>query len=63
MRRSVTGALSHAGLASNDGMARASGAWFQKETAPQDAFLLTGDDNLIDFRSAIQYRVKIGIGL
>ena len=39
----------------NDGMARATLA---KETAPQDASLLTGDNNLIDLRSAVQYRVK-----
>jgi HflK protein len=36
----------------------ASGVWFQKETAPGDAFLLTGDSNLIDLRSTAQYRVK-----
>jgi membrane protease subunit HflK len=41
--------------ASNDGMARATLA---KEPAPQDASLLTGDNNLIDLRSAVQYRVK-----
>jgi HflK protein len=33
------------------------GVWFQKETAPEDSFLLTGDANLIDLRSAAQYRV------
>jgi HflK protein len=37
---------------------QASGIWFQKETAPEDASLLTGDANLIDLRSAVQYRVK-----
>jgi HflK protein len=36
----------------------ASGVWFQKETTPGDAFLLTGDGNLIDLRSTAQYRVK-----
>ena len=36
----------------------ASGVWFQKETAPGDSFLLTGDGNLIDLRSTVQYRVK-----
>jgi HflK protein len=36
----------------------ASGVWFQKETAPGDSFLLTGDGNLIDLRSTAQYRVK-----
>lgn len=36
----------------------ASGVWFQKETAPGDSFLLTGDANLIDLRSTAQYRIK-----
>jgi HflK protein len=36
----------------------ASGVWFQKETAPGDSFLLTGDANLIDLRSTSQYRIK-----
>ena len=36
----------------------ASGVFFQKETAPSDSFLLTGDGNLIDLRSTAQYRVK-----
>jgi HflK protein len=38
--------------------AAARGAWFQKEAAPEDSFLLTGDGNLIDLRSSVQYRVK-----
>jgi HflK protein len=37
---------------------QAIGIWFQKETAPEDASLLTGDANLIDLKSAVQYRVK-----
>jgi HflK protein len=37
---------------------RISGLWFQKEMAPEDPSLLTGDGNLIDLRSAVQYRVK-----
>ena len=37
---------------------QASGVWFQKETAPGDSFLLTGDGNLIDLRSTAQYRVN-----
>jgi HflK protein len=37
---------------------QAIGIWFQKETALEDASLLTGDANLIDLRSAVQYRVK-----
>ncbi|MDI4234727.1 SO_0444 family Cu/Zn efflux transporter [Bradyrhizobium sp. Arg237L] len=36
----------------------ASGVWFQKETAPGDSFLPTGDANLIDLRSTAQYRIK-----
>jgi HflK protein len=35
-----------------------SGAWFQKDSAPEEPFLLTGDGNLIDLRWALQYRVK-----
>ncbi len=34
------------------------GTWFQKESAPEEPFLLTGDGNLIDLRWAVQYRVK-----
>jgi HflK protein len=34
------------------------GAWFQKDAAPEEPFLLTGDGNLIDLRWAVQYRVK-----
>ena len=34
------------------------GTWFQKEAAPEEPFLLTGDGNLIDLRWAVQYRVK-----
>jgi HflK protein len=37
------------------------GIWFQKETSTEDAFLLTGDSNLIDLRSAAQYRVKLAL--
>jgi HflK protein len=36
----------------------ASGVWFQKEATPGDSFLLTGDANLIDLRSTVQYRVN-----
>jgi HflK protein len=35
-----------------------SGTMFQKEAAPEEPFLLTGDGNLIDLRWALQYRVK-----
>jgi HflK protein len=40
----------------------APGMVFQKEAAPEDAFLLTGDGNLIDLRAAAQYRVKNALG-
>src|SRR6266446_2711364 len=43
---------------SNPGPQQASRVWFQKETAPGDSFLLTGDSNLIDLRSTAQYRVN-----
>src|SRR5438105_3161877 len=43
---------------SNAAPQQASGVWFQKETAPGDSFLLTGDGNLIDLRSTAQYRVN-----
>jgi HflK protein len=43
---------------SNPAPQPASGVWFQKETAPGDSFLLTGDSNLIDLRSTAQYRVN-----
>jgi HflK protein len=43
---------------SNPAPQQASGVWFQKETAPGDSFLLTGDSNLIDLRSTAQYRVN-----
>jgi HflK protein len=37
---------------------QASGVFFQKEAAPEDSALLTGDGNLIDLKSAVQFRVK-----
>ena len=39
-----------------DAMA-ASRSMFQREVGPEDSFLLSGDANLIDLRSVIQYRV------
>jgi HflK protein len=36
--------------------------WFQKDAAPDEPFLLTGDGNLIDLRWALQYRVKDALG-
>lgn len=33
------------------------GLWFQRDTSA-DAFLLTGDVNLVDLRSIVQYRIK-----
>jgi HflK protein len=35
-----------------------SGTWFQRQAAPEEPFLLTGDGNLIDLRWALQYRVR-----
>ncbi len=35
-----------------------SGVFFQKEAGPEDSALLTGDGNLIDLKSAVQFRVK-----
>jgi HflK protein len=43
---------------SNPAPVATQGIWFQKETSTEDSFLLTGDSNLIDLRSAAQYRVK-----
>jgi HflK protein len=43
---------------SNPAPVETQGIWFQKETSMEDSFLLTGDSNLIDLRSAAQYRVK-----
>ena len=37
------------------------GVWSAKETAPEDQSLLTGDSNLIDLRSAVQYQVKTAL--
>ena len=37
------------------------GVWLQKEPAPEEPFLLTGDGNLINLRWAVQYRVKDAI--
>ncbi|MEO8165217.1 MAG: SO_0444 family Cu/Zn efflux transporter, partial [Betaproteobacteria bacterium] len=34
------------------------GTMFQKEAAPDEPFLLTGDGNLIDLRWAVQFRVR-----
>jgi HflK protein len=37
---------------------KARGSWFQREVQEGESFLLTGDGNLIDLRSTVQYRVK-----
>jgi HflK protein len=37
---------------------QASGVFFQKDAAREDSALLTGDGNLIDLKSAVQFRVK-----
>ena len=42
---------------------QASGVWFERAVTPEDAALLTGDDNLIDLRSAVQYRIKDALAL
>jgi HflK protein len=40
-----------------------SGVWFERAVTPEDSALLTGDDNLIDLRSAVQYRIKDALAL
>ena len=37
------------------------GVLFTKETAAEDAALLTGDNNLIDLQSSVRYQVKSGL--
>lgn len=37
---------------------KARGSWFQRDVLEGESFLLTGDVNLIDLRSSVQYRVK-----
>ncbi|WOH54675.1 FtsH protease activity modulator HflK [Bradyrhizobium sp. sBnM-33] len=37
---------------------KAKGSWFQREVLEGESFLLTGDANLVDLRSTVQYRVK-----
>ena len=37
---------------------KATGFWFEKESVPEEAFLLAGDGNLIDLRFSVQYRVQ-----
>jgi HflK protein len=37
---------------------QATGFWFEKESVPEEAFLLAGDGNLIDLRFSVQYRVQ-----
>jgi HflK protein len=37
---------------------KAKGLWFQREVLEGESFLLTGDANLIDLRSTVQYRVQ-----
>jgi HflK protein len=37
---------------------KAKASWFQREVLEGESFLLTGDANLIDLRSTVQYRVK-----
>jgi HflK protein len=37
------------------------GVWFAKETAAEDAALLTGDNNLINLQSSVRYQIKSGL--
>ena len=37
---------------------KATGFWFEKQSVPEESFLLTGDGNFIDIRFSVQYRVK-----
>jgi len=37
---------------------KATGFWFEKQSVPEEAFLLAGDGNLIDLRFSVQYRVQ-----
>jgi Cd2+/Zn2+-exporting ATPase len=36
---------------------QATGAWFEQQSVPDEAFLLAGDGNLIDLRFSVQYQV------
>jgi uncharacterized membrane protein YraQ (UPF0718 family) len=36
---------------------KATGFWFEKQSVPEESFLLTGDGNFIDIRFGLQYRV------
>ena len=57
-RKQVRGRLP---FGSNPAPVETRGILFQKETSTEDSFLLTGDSNLIDLRSAAQYRVKAAL--
>ena len=37
---------------------KSTGFWFEKQSVPEESFLLTGDGNFIDVRFSVQYRVK-----
>jgi HflK protein len=37
---------------------KATGFWFEKQSVPEESFLLVGDGNLIDLRFSVQYRVR-----
>ncbi len=58
LTRALTGNRGVFGASSVPDSVRASGLMFQKEAASEDSFLLTGDSNLIDLRSTVQYCVK-----
>jgi HflK protein len=36
---------------------KATGFWFEKQSVPEESFLLTGDGNFIDIRFSLQYRI------
>lgn len=57
LTRAMTGNIaSYGGNAAPDAM-RASGVWFQSDASGEDSYLLTGDVNLIDLRSTVQYGI------
>ncbi len=37
---------------------KSTGFWFEKQSVPEESFLLTGDGNFIDVRFSVQYRVE-----
>jgi Zn2+/Cd2+-exporting ATPase len=37
---------------------QSTGFWFEKQSVPEESFLLTGDGNFIDIRFSVQYQVR-----